>query len=247
MLLLINNESELLNVINENSSRLARENKTKIERAIEIIKIVWPRYYNQLSKVARRIVLFQSDSEVSFATRANHGTVFINVHSDENEIYFYSEFIHQFSHVLLYALTADPNEYFNIDYRTPLAKLNHDPSENRSLYSAFHGLFTTNKVALGLEALYDAKIFSGVKEYEVIGRLVDNYRRLNSGIEKISNLEEVLTPNGCELYNSLYFDCTEVYKRKESLVNKFEVLNQPFVFSFDLFLKENPLIKDTYL
>ncbi|MFN7654101.1 MAG: hypothetical protein ACK5PC_12740 [Cyclobacteriaceae bacterium] len=236
-----NPEQEVIDISFNQVKCLIDKHFSNLEKAAALLKKTWPNYYDNLINVARKIVLFKSKRMVSFASRVNHGTIFLNVAESDNEVFFYTELIHQYGHVMLYSITANPKEFFTIDLKTPLAELNNNLEEKRSFYSAFHGLFTTTKVAIGLELLLNSKALDGLKEYEVIGRLVDNYLRLNSGLEKIDKIDKVLTTKGLQLYNALRTDCISVYNRNEFLLKQYDVSKQPFVFSFDLFQKQNYL------
>jgi hypothetical protein len=233
-----NLQQEKLDLSFLNTSTIAKKNKEKIEKAFFLLSKVLPEYHDQILKVARRIILFQSKTLVSFASRVAHGTIFLNVQEGDDEIFFFTELVHQFGHVLLYSIMADPKQYFLIDYRTALSKLNNNDKEKRSLYSAFHGLFTTTQVATALEILLEKEPLERKQKYEVLGRLVDNKRRFRTGLEKL-NMPEILTSTGLTLYTLLDNHCQDVYKRKENLITQYNVSEQPFVFSFKKFLQQN--------
>lgn len=210
-----------------------------INFAFHLIKSLMPIYYNQINLLARGIVFFRSSKLVSFATRVSPGIIYLNIQPNDSLVYFIVEMIHQLGHNVFYKILHNPSIYFKINPDIQLKKLNQDMGERRSLYSAFHGLYTTTLVAYGLDVLLrNSNLFNDYQVSEIVGRFTDNRRRFRTGLEKLI-LNEVFTEKGIELYNILDKSCENIYIRNKELIRDFNVKNQPFVYNHSLFLKEN--------
>ncbi|WP_167852273.1 HEXXH motif-containing putative peptide modification protein [Hymenobacter elongatus] len=213
-----------------------------IEKAFAIIRTYLPEYHHQLLMVAKGLMVFENPAVRPFATGFALGISFISTTPTDSVIYFIVELIHQFGHNMLYAIMADQKEYFLVDPMAPLAAFNYNPRERRTIFSAFHGLFTTTKIAECLEVLYHSNVFEGDEQREIVARLADNRRRFRTGIERIEH-DRVLTPQGLELYEHLDSSCAAVYRRLDSVVRDYNVSNQPFMFTYSLFKEANPSIR----
>ncbi|WP_435255354.1 hypothetical protein [Tenacibaculum sp. A30] len=219
--------------------KLIKDKKSEIDKSLQIIKIIMPRYYSQIISVAKGVILFKSNKLVSFASRISPGIAYLNIQKEDKLIFFIVEMIHQFGHNIFYRILNSQKTFFKIHPDTLLRSLNNNQKEKRTLYSAFHGLFTTTKVATGLELmLNNSSLFNKEEAKEIIGRFADNKRRFRTGLEKM-DLNEVFTPLGVKLYKMLDKECENIYKRNKHITDNLIVESQPFVYDHNLFLKEN--------
>ncbi|MCB2378637.1 hypothetical protein LGH70_13635 [Hymenobacter sp. BT635] len=210
----------------------------ELGKAFAIIRHYLPDYYHQICLVAKGLMVFENPYVRPFATPFAPGISFISVAPTDSVIYFIVELIHQFGHNMLYAIMDNRKSYFQIDPMAPLSVFNHNPKERRSLFSAFHGLFTTTKIAECLEVLYYSNVFQGDEQQEIVARLADNKRRFRTGIERIEH-DRILTPQGVALYEHLDTSCAAVYRRLDAVVREYNVSNQPFMFTYSLFKEAN--------
>lgn len=220
--------------------QLIFEKKIYIEKAFYILSEYFPEYYNQIMSVAKGIVLFRSSLLVSFASRTTPGISYFNVQEKDCLIYFIVEIAHQFGHNILYMMFYNYDQFFKVDENTRFEELvNKTTGRVRSIYSAFHGLYTTTQVAKTLEVLLtNITQFEREEQIEIIGRFVDNYRRFRTGLEKIES-KRVYTDQGIKFYNILDKQCSDIYNKHNRLIDQIETKNQKFVYDHDVFLKEN--------
>ncbi len=214
----------------------------EIDYSLNIIQNNCSSFYNVLTQIARGIEFFNhpTDKLYSFAGMEAQGVIFLNKQEENNEIFIITEIAHQFAHCILNALLFNKEDYFKINFMTPMRELSGVQADQRSFYDAIHGFFTTFSVGYTLDILLKNNIFSGEKKYELMGRFVDNSNRIDSGIEKC-DVEKILTPQGLMLFDLIKNNLTEIYKDHYELINTFNLADQPFVFNYKLFKEKNPL------
>ena len=222
------------------SQKLRSQITPQIEEGFSILKRSNPKYANYIYQICRKIQVFENFKVRSFASSHVIGMAFFSYKERDDVIFILSEIIHQFGHNILYALIVDHSDYFNVDAYTPISKLNGNQHDHRTLFSAYHGLFTTAQTAVCLSNVIEMNIFEGKQKHELIGRFVDNRRRFRTGLERCS-LNKILTQKGFELYKYLDEECCQVYQQKQHLVRQYDVADQPFVFDYSLFKAINPL------
>lgn len=210
-----------------------------LERAFALLREVCPGFYRQVMAVARTVVVFESPEVRPFVIPAAHGAVFLSSRPGDDEIFFFTELVHQFGHnILNAAVLYDPGKWLTESPTTPASRFTvaHD---TRTLASAFHGVYTTTLVALCLEALLVSERHAGRQRHELIGRLADNRERVSTGFEK-SDLSRCFTPRGAALFKAMKEMCHDVYHRRVDVVGPLVTTNQPFVFDYALFAATNP-------
>jgi hypothetical protein len=225
-----------------------KNNIVIIEKAFRNIEKFLPEYFKQIMMVAKGIILFESNDLVSFATRVSPGIAYLNVRKNESLIFFIVEIVHQFGHNILYKILKHESNFFLIKSTTPLKELNGNLKEKRSLYSAFHGFYTTTLVAKILDLLIEnIDDFSFEEKIEIIGRFVDNEKRYKTGLENIS-LKKVFTQDGLQLYNILNNVCQLIFEKYEKILQRYDVEDQKFVYNQETFKKRNIFFeKDNFL
>lgn len=226
---------------------LANSHFNSIKKAFEIIKDNLSEYYNLLALVARGIVLFDRKGLISYATLSSRGTAFINVKEGDDLVFFIEEIIHQFGHNILYGLiTVD--DYFKMDCNTPMKNLTGEKNDSRTLYSAFHGLYTTTTIADGFYKLFqNHSIFNETQLFELTARFFYNKKRLNTGIQLVDK-KECFHTKGIDLLNHLYSTCTNIYNRfSDRIVDQLNFQDQQFVYDHTVFLSYNEYNKQVIL
>src|SRR5262249_42022183 len=113
----------------------------KLKTAFELLKRWHQRYYDNVLKATKRIVIFNSDRMNSFASMSAHGIAFLNASVCDDEIFFLEDIAHQCGHIVFNALTFETEAYLAVDPDTPLWTYNNRPLETRTVYEAVHGVF----------------------------------------------------------------------------------------------------------
>ena len=206
------------------------------------------RYYKSLPlncsdillAVTRGIFSCTSENVWSFSDKAAHGVSFICGKPSETVVFFISEIAHQGGHGFFNSILHDPEKIFLVEPTTPLKELSGDASDYRDLFGAFHGLFITTKVVEVLNHTYRQKVFKGDLHYEVFARLIDNYYRHRTGLEKMDH-KKVFTKKGLEIYNGADNYLLKLYKPYKDSIKKYDLSNQEFVFDFQKFKLLNPV------
>jgi HEXXH motif-containing protein len=211
-----------------------------LEEAWRILADCCPQQASDIAAVARRVVLFSSNSIWSFATVSAHGTAFLSCTEYDSVLFYIAELAHQFGHNVLNAALVEREKFFKVDPdKLFVSDWTGNAQDNRNLYSAFHGLYTTTKVAEVLDCCIRADLFTGRHKHVLIGRLADNQRRYKTGLEKAPHAD-LFTNEGQKVYKEMDELCAEIYNRNADLILNLQVANQPFVFDYPLYALTNP-------
>lgn len=216
--------------------------KSNLEEAFEILKNHFFNEYTKYLISTRKIVLFSNPKLRNFAVRESHGTVYLNVNIDSNVSFFLEELVHQCSHTIFNAVTFDANVFFRVNSDLELKNFI-NKNDTRSLYGAFHGIYTTGQIVdLFLKLVKLERVFDNEMKYEIIGRLAININRVNIGLEQVS-LEEVFTEKGKEIFIFLNNKLIGNIENNPSYF-EFDMKTHPVVFNYNKFKKDNPINKN---
>jgi hypothetical protein len=209
-----------------------------LSAALRLVREFSPEQYMNYVDTTRRVVLFNNPAIRNFAVRDLHGMIFLSARENSSEIYFMEELVHQCSHNVFNAVTARKQDHFIIDpEKKSLKDYSGVDTEFRSIYSAYHGLYT---VATRLECFRDCMdVVEGSDLHELLGRFADLRRRFRNGLE-VMPLKEVFTSEGRLLYKHLDTFCDNQFGKYVHLLGKFDYSNQGSDFDFDLFKELNP-------
>lgn len=108
-----------------------------LDYALNVLKSVSPEYYDELSTITDRIMLFKADFSAGTCFDT-FGLFYVNqLEPEQNWTRYFGDIVHESSHILLYGIsTIDPIvKDKDGTYITPLRK------EPRPLYMAFHQMF----------------------------------------------------------------------------------------------------------
>lgn len=214
-----------------------------LRSAFAILRTHLPTYYAQVCAAGRSILLFHNEIVRPFVSLSTLGVSFISTRPADSVVFYITEIVHQFGHNILGWAMVEIEEYFRVNPSTLLREYNGNERDRRTVFSAFHGHYTTAVVAICLEALLQKGVFAEQLRHELVGRLSDNYRRFRTGLER-TDLSTLLTEKGLSLYQQLDEACMQVYTRQQSLVSLYDVSNQGFIFSYPKFLQNNPLMDE---
>ncbi|TGE21459.1 hypothetical protein E5K00_14325 [Hymenobacter aquaticus] len=215
-----------------------------LQNAFSIIQQAVPEYCQLIAKSSQEISLFSSDNQNSFAAMEHFGTGFINVDDQGyDEVFFVDDIAHQCGHTIFNALTLMTSHYLSIDPNTTLVSLVDDAvhGEHRTVYGAFHGLFTYTSTLHCLDQSLKKGLFKGQQVKDVIGRIGFYMRKFNYDLKQLSR-PGVFTDHGLKYY--------AMFKASyESVLNKYRVLppvtyvGQPYTFRLEMFINANPEYK----
>lgn len=217
-----------------------------VNTAFKIIKNYCQEYYDAITAVTRKILIYRSGCQNSFATFSAHGIGFFNANDSHNEIFFLDDIAHQCGHVIFNTITREKERFLAIDPSTPLYKLNGDEHDPRSVYSAFHGIFTFAIINRILDTCYEKNLFFGKKWHELLGRLSFNMKKFKVNLVNLDH-PAIFNESGWIFYEHCQRIYQEIYAKRKFIIDLLDHSNQPYVFSYDKFSKYNPLSRTTDL
>ncbi len=222
---------------------LSDYNFKTFSKAYKLLKNTNCNYFEMILNTLTGVYNFRSDKYTSFADRMSYGISFLSGTRNDTVVYFLVELAHQTGHTIFNTILQRPQDYFAIDIQTPMKQLTHNPNEHRNVYDAFHGLYTTSKVAETLDYfLANPQLFTANENHEIKGRLVDNSYRHKTGFHRI-DVSTVFTSKGLLVYQKLNNYLERVYKKHANIVSKFPYVPDGFVFNYQLFLEQHPIKK----
>lgn len=214
--------------------------RESLEKALRVIAAVNPLYYRLLKRNIQKVAIFKGAINCFAAIKAHHA-LFLSVNEDSDQIFFLDHLLHEGSHIIFNTLTFTTKvQLFVIPYNSPMSQFSGDSSDKGQLYDTFHGLFTQSNINENLELCIQKEVFNGREHHELCGRLVSNMKRFRLAIEKF-NKPEMYQPEGAMWYSFFRNKYKTLYKRNKQLIDRFDLSNQAYVFSYDKFLELNPL------
>lgn len=213
-----------------------------LDKALKIIEQVHPHYYDCIRAVTRDVVIFHSEPMNSFATLAAHGAAFLNTAAHDDEVFFIEDLAHQCGHIVFNALTFKTSDYLLVPQDTPLRDYNHHERETRSVYDAFHGLFTEAMMYECLNECYLQGIFTGRQEQELIGRMAFILSRFALDLNLFARYP-LLTESGLWVLGNIMKIFKAGYESRWQDIEKLEFTNQGYNFSYDKFAQVNGMVQ----
>ncbi|WP_339708562.1 hypothetical protein [uncultured Kriegella sp.] len=209
--------------------------------AIAVIKKHLPDFYKELVFANKGIYLHDNSKILNFTSVETLGMLYLYVIEGNNLIYFIEELIHQGSHNYLYYVLHHRNEYFKIDVDHGVMRdYTKEQWDYRTIYGAFHGLFTVTKRVVCFDKLLCENVFDGSEKHELLGRLADQFSRFRTGLELL-DFNEVYTEKGIAFYKEMDTKCETILNKYAKLESEFDLSNQDVDFRYDDFCKLNPL------
>lgn len=216
----------------------AQRHAGSVERAVSVLGEVADDLLASLVPVTRRVVVFHLDGLDSFASFSAHGTAFLQAEPDVDEVFFVEDLAHQCGHIIFNAMTLDRHDFFAVDPETPLKSETDNTDDHRTIYVAFHGLFTECLMCICLERCRRAGVFTGRQQHELLGRLSFILKRLNLDLLNL-NREGLFSSAGEELYRMFCVVFDDVYEGARDQVVQFKLGNQPYAFRYEQFAAVN--------
>jgi hypothetical protein len=210
-----------------------------LTNACALLRDHCPDLAEELFFATRRIVLYRWERPYSFATLSAHGAIFLNVTGVNDEVYFVEDIAHQVAHVMFNALTLNKKRFLSIDPETPLGTLHGNEHEPRTVYAAYHGLFTYVMIGWTLATLLERGAFEGRQAHEAIGRLGLILRKFAYDLALLDK-PQFFTALGRRCWRHFEDVYTDLQRRYGPLVGGFDYRNQPYVFDYRRFAQLNP-------
>ena len=179
--------------------------KGKITKAFDLISNHAPEYYSLLEQAIQKVVIFNDPSvkRNSFATLSVHGCAFFNSFQPEyDEVFFIEDIAHQCGHVIFNNMTHDNKGIFRVSPETLIIRKGivgwvFNLLEKRTLFVAFHTLFTYYSITICLEAVLLKADLTALQKHEALGRLAFCFGKYGNDLKLLGKLDK----NG----NSIYF------------------------------------------
>ncbi|MGB3466031.1 MAG: hypothetical protein WBA74_12205 [Cyclobacteriaceae bacterium] len=223
-----------------NVADMYSKHSDKIEKALDIIRSVYPEFYGSFSDVIKGFYMFYCKNNRSFASMQSLGISFLNVEHENGLVFFLEDVLHQSSHNMFYYTLLD-EDMFAVNPNEDLVNYSDHRAAHGDIYGTFHGLFTLTNINTCLVQCLKNNVFEGENELETKGRISDNMKRFKTAID-LFDIRKIFTEEGWKLYNSLRESYESLYLENKDLINSFDTSNQPYVFSFSKFKEANPVV-----
>jgi hypothetical protein len=225
---------------NEPTETTLHRNKPQLLEACAYMQNQLPEFWALIEMVTREFVLFASPNQNSFAGISHHGTAYFNTEGKEQTLpFFIDDISHQCGHIIFNSLTLDTDTYLGVDKEHPLKNFISNKNDHRSVYGAFHGLFTYTCILYSLDQVLNSNC-NNLVWHESLGRLGFYLNKFRLDLKNM-NSAKILTDEGMHFhtqFNQSYQYMLDEYHKQ---VSSFNYANQPYTFQYDLFKKANPL------
>jgi hypothetical protein len=222
-------------------NRITLHLKEAVFNAFHFIKSNFPHIYKTIIAANKRIMVFYNPAVLCFAHQNLLGMSFFSALSENSMVFFIEEILHQCSHNIFNVMFYDKSLYFKLDFeREMLGEHLNNPHETRTLFNVFHGLVTVSQRLVCYQHIIQNSLLSGHELHELTGRYCDQYKRLNSGLEKL-NIDNLYTEQGKRLYREMRQLSENALTYFKNRSEKFDLTNQPSEFNYEKFLQLNPL------
>ena len=211
----------------------------QLESAIEIIKNEIPHFFDLIQETTRHFCIYNATGADSFASINYHGTCFINTYDKKQSVIFFLDDIsHQCGHVIYNMLTIETDEYLNYPKTEKLNFFTKNMNDGRTIYSAFHGLFTYTCILNTLSNVIDLNYFSEEDRFEILARMGFYMGKFGADLHHFHE-KGILTQNGEFFFNQFVEGYKMIYNKFINVLQDFKYHNQPYVFDMDTFREIN--------
>lgn len=215
----------------------------ELELAVVFFKNQLPDFWRQVNIVTKEFVVFSSPDHNSFAGIMQHGTAYFNVENKQkSKVFFIDDIAHQCGHIIFNTLTYDTKNYLNVAKDFSLKNFTSNALEKRSVYGAFHGLFTYSLILMSLDNFLEKESgFDNVLEHEALGRVGFYLQKFKHDIELLG-ITNVFTDVGWGLYKEFKDTFFYIREKWSGKTQDFDYANQPYIFQYNHFIDLNPII-----
>lgn len=242
------------NIIRVEIDNVTITQKYSLSKAFLLIQNFEPEFYKLLKLAIFKVVIFKDIlvQRNSFATLSVHGCAFFNAFQEEyDEIFFVEDIGHQCGHVIFNNLTYGREDLFKISKETVIKEKGFfgmivNLLESRTLYVAFHAIFTYYGITRCLLACLSNAELTTLQKHEAMGRLAFCFRKYRNDIKLLSKVARdgrsfYFTEHGNELFEPMVSLYNKVQIEFGKQLLKINLFNQPYNFSVKKFHKSNPL------
>jgi hypothetical protein len=223
----------------ENINTSILQSETPLDIALNYIKTQIPDFYAAIALTTREFALFNSDNFPSFTALHHFGTAFLNVSGKQpNAAFFLEDVAHQSGHIMYYALTHDATRFFKPNQQVLLKTFSTHSHDTRSIYGAFHGLFTYTTILHCLDTALKENGFHGAMATEILARLGFYYEKFELDLITQGD-DRILTKEGWRYYEMFYTGFLKIKKSYYHIIKYFDYSNQPYIFDFQKFKEVN--------
>lgn len=219
-------------------------NESVVSKSIDFFHEHVASFFSVIKKVTRELVLFNSPNYNSFAAIAHHGTAYINTEGKTQTVpFFLDDIAHQCGHIVFNVLTLESDRFLRVPKESPLKKFSRSFGEQRTVYSAFHGLFTYTTILHTLKAFLDTvEAFDELARFEALGRIGFYLRKFEKDLKLMEN-PSILTDEGMFFHQQFKSGFKSVSETFATRIDGLKYYNQPYTFQFDRFLRLNTINK----
>jgi HEXXH motif-containing protein len=218
----------------------AATHRPAVARALATMRRHTPALYEALCAVTRQVVLYRADQPNSFASLSLHGAAFLNVPADCEEVFFADDLAHQCGHMMFNALTQEKDRFLARSATTPLREICEDQHDPRTLYSAFHGLFTYSTILWILQSYETGGHSSDRQRHDALGRIGFNLNKFALDLESLA-APGLFTDDGRAIYELFAAVYDAIFGAYGRTVRELDLSDQPYVFDYARFAARNPL------
>ncbi|ADB37672.1 hypothetical protein [Spirosoma linguale] len=226
----------------------AKKYQKPLFQAVHFFQTKLPDFWQLIESVTREFVVFSSPPEHhSFAGIMHHGTAYFNVENKpQTPVFFIDDIAHQCGHVIFNALTLDTETYLHVAKDFPINEFTKASWDTRTVYGAFHGLFTYTTILHSMDSVLEAtSALSKVLQHEALGRIGFYIYKFNIDLTNMNN-PSILTEAGMDYHRQFAAGYAYIYQKYQSALAGFKYSNQPYTFQYDLFALLNPLPKTPF-
>lgn len=237
-------ETDLLTTYNnakfvEPVYKTAEKFESIINNAWSILNSLVPDFCKLIELTTKEIVIFNSLNQESKASFGYFGTAFLNVKNEAHcEAFFIDDIAHQCGHVLFYALTMPPEQYFKPPPRTPINVFTHVDWEKRDIYGCLHGLFTYTTILYCLDKFLEKGSSNNRLMHEATGRLAFYMNKFRRDIA-VMNDPQILTKEGFQLFDMFKAGYELMYSKYKQVIRNCDFSNQTYIFNYKLYASLN--------
>lgn len=211
-----------------------------VEKAFAIVQENFPVFFEMLQESVRRIMIFKSSAQRSFASLQVNGAAFFNIREHDDEVFILEDITHQCGHIVYYAVAYDKQTLLAAPLTTPLKKFTGNESDTRSVLNAFYALLPYCFSNYCSKVCDDNNVFKGRQYHEFLGRFAFRMRKFTMDIKNFSS-PGIFTLKGNKLFEGMKAVHQLIYDSKQATLQPFDVTNQQYEFSYERFLQANPV------
>lgn len=228
-------DAQLLEPVQASAAR----NQATLLATTALVQRQLPDFWRVLGLAVREVVLFNSAKQLSLATISYHGTAFLNVGAGPNSpAFFLDDLAHQGGHVIFNALTLQTDDFLTVPKHTPLNQYTHARHDERTVYGAFHGLFTYTSILHCLDYCLHHELLAVEHRGEALARLGFYARKFRQDVTSFP-AQAILTPAGLRYWEMFSSGLASLEQQYQGYLAAADYRNQPYLFDYALFCSLN--------